>query len=65
MPSKEEAVAKRLAVLEYWHQNPDAFSTEIGKACGGVHEATVRSMIKLIKLPHLCLNPGLFSQQRG
>jgi hypothetical protein len=46
MPSKEVAVAKRLAVLAYWDANPGSFATAIGKACGGVNESTVRSIIK-------------------
>lgn len=46
MPSKEEAIARRLAVLAYWDQHPEAYATAIGNACGGVNESTVRSIIK-------------------
>ena len=46
MPSKEEALAKRLAILAFWVAHPGTGATAIGRACGGVHEATVRSIIK-------------------
>lgn len=46
MPSKEEALAKRLAILAFWVDHPGTGATAIGRACGRVNEATVRSVIK-------------------
>ena len=44
---KSSRLANRLRVLDLWAGNPTWGASKIGREAGGVHEATVRSIIKV------------------